>query len=386
MEKGGLKQCRSPLFIHLLIAVILLLGGRSQAARYNPGPCPGAAPKPNDHVTKEATNMYSSKPVETTPKQTTSSETTGSTIREATNLSSSKPVETTPMQTTSSETTGSTVREATNLYSSKPVETTPMQTTSGDASGSTVREASESVGTTPKQTTTGGDCPRDDPSIEMTNCLDWFNAGCNKTSTYTIKPTNWNGPPFEVFCNMTDGGGWTVFQHRVNGSVDFYRNWQSYKEGFGELDHEFWLGNDKLYYLTNQGDYQLRIDMVNKDGAPYYAKFDLFRINDESDNYKLSKLGNYSGTADTDGGAPGGFALSYHLNSAFTTFDRDNDKADSTNCADILHGAWWYKSCANSNLNGDYMAADNDGSSIYWYFLPGGHYNIKYTEMKIRPV
>ncbi|PIK58780.1 hypothetical protein BSL78_04301, partial [Apostichopus japonicus] len=99
--------------------------------------------------------------------------------------------------------------QATNLYSSKPVDTTPMQTTSGDASGSTVREASESVETTPKQTTTGGDCPRD-PSIEMTNCLDWFNAGCNKTSTYTIRPTYWNGQPFEVFCNMTDGGGWTV--------------------------------------------------------------------------------------------------------------------------------------------------------------------------------
>ncbi|PIK37289.1 hypothetical protein BSL78_25889, partial [Apostichopus japonicus] len=89
----------------------------------------------------------------------------------------------------------------------------------------------------------------------------------------------------------------TVFQRRVNGSVEFYRNWTSYKEGFGELDHEFWLGNDKLYYLTNQGDYQLRIDMVIRDGAPYYAKFDLFRINDESDNYKLSGLGTYSGTA-----------------------------------------------------------------------------------------
>ncbi|XP_071837542.1 fibrinogen-like protein A isoform X5 [Apostichopus japonicus] len=324
MEKGGLKQCRSPLFIHLLIAVILLLGGRSQAARYNPGPCPGAAPKPNDHVTKEATNLYSSKPVETTPMQTTSSETTGSTLR----------------------------------------------------------EASESVETTPKQTTTGGDCPRDESSIEMTNCLDWFNAGCNETSTYTIKPTNWNGPPFEVFCNMTDGGGWTVFQRRVDGSVDFYRNWQSYKVGFGELDHEFWLGNDKLYYLTNQGDYQLRIDMVNRDGAPYYAKFDLFRINDESDNYRLSGLG----TADTDGGQPGGLALSIHLNFAFSTFDRDNDNTGSINCADILHGAWWYKNCATSNLNGNYMAADDDISSINWYDLPGGRNNIKYTEMKIRPV
>ncbi|PIK58778.1 tenascin, partial [Apostichopus japonicus] len=177
-----------------------------------------------------------------------------------------------------------------------------------------------------------------------------------------------------------------VFQRRVDGSVDFYRNWTSYKEGFGELDHEFWLGNDKLYDLTNQGDYQLRIDLVNKDGAPYYAEFDLFRIKDESDNYTLSGLGAFSGTADIDGGAPGGYALSYHLNSAFSTFDRDNDKAGGTSCAAIYHGAWWYKKCALSNLNGDYMAANDAQSSIYWYGLPGGSTNIKYTEMKIRPV
>ncbi|XP_071837498.1 fibrinogen-like protein A [Apostichopus japonicus] len=359
MEKGGLKQCRSPFLIYLLIAVVLLLGGRSQADDS----------RVRGHF-KCTNRQYG---------------TSESNEEQATNLYSSKPVETTPKQTTSSETTGSTVREATNLYSSKPVDTTPMQTTSGDASGSTVREASESVETTPKQTTTGGDCPRD-PSIEMTNCLDWFNAGCNKTSTYIIKPTNWNEPPFEVFCNMTDGGGWTVFQRRVDGSVDFYHNWTSYKEGFGELDHEFWLGNDKLYNLTNQGDYQLRIDMVNKHGAAYYAKFDLFRINDESDNYKLSKLGTFSGTADIDRGAPGGHALSSHLNSSFSTFDRDNDIAADSNCADSNHGAWWYKSCANSNLNGNYTAADNDTSSIYWLDLPGGLYNIKYTEMKIRPV
>ncbi|PIK42667.1 hypothetical protein BSL78_20478 [Apostichopus japonicus] len=88
-------------------------------------------------------------------------------------------------------------------------------------------------------------------------------------------------------------------QRRVNGSVDFFRNWTSYKEGFGELDHEFWLGNDKLYYLTNQGRYTLRIDLVDRNGSSYFAKYDLFRINDENDNYQLSELGTFSGTAKT---------------------------------------------------------------------------------------
>ncbi|XP_071834713.1 uncharacterized protein [Apostichopus japonicus] len=111
MEKGGLKQCRSPFLIHLLIAVMLLLGGRSQAddSRVRGHfKCTNRQDKISESNEEQATNLYSSTPVETTPKQTTSSETTGSTSREATSLYSSTPVETTPEQTTSSETTGST--------------------------------------------------------------------------------------------------------------------------------------------------------------------------------------------------------------------------------------------------------------------------------------
>jgi hypothetical protein len=49
--------------------------------------------------------------------------------------------------------------------------------------------------------------------------------------------------------------GWTVIQQRINGTVDFYRGWKDYKNGFGDLRTEFWLGNEKIHQITNQGQY-----------------------------------------------------------------------------------------------------------------------------------
>lgn len=88
-----------------------------------------------------------------------------------------------------------------------------------------------------------------------------------------------------------------VFQRRVDGSEDFYRGWESYKDGFGSPNHELWLGNDKISTITNQRNYQLRIDLVDRNGSPYFAKYDLFRINDVTDNFRLVALGSYTGNA-----------------------------------------------------------------------------------------
>ena len=110
---------------------------------------------------------------------------------------------------------------------------------------------------------------------------------------YTIKPDNF--PAFEVFCDQkTGGGGWTVFQKRLNGSVDFYRYWNDYKHGFGDLKSEFWLGLDKIHRLTSDNNSMLRVDLEDFKGNTAYAEYKMFGVMSEKDKYKLI-LGSYSG-------------------------------------------------------------------------------------------
>jgi len=37
-----------------------------------------------------------------------------------------------------------------------------------------------------------------------------------------------------------------VFQRRKDGSEDFYRNWTDHKNGFGDINVEFWLGQQDI--------------------------------------------------------------------------------------------------------------------------------------------
>ncbi|XP_053387608.1 ficolin-1-like [Mercenaria mercenaria] len=76
----------------------------------------------------------------------------------------------------------------------------------------------------------------------------------------------------------TDGGGWTVFQYRFNGSVDFYRNFSEYEEGFGNLKTEFWLGLRYIEELASKGRTDLRIDLEAPNGTTGFETFENFSL------------------------------------------------------------------------------------------------------------
>ena len=94
----------------------------------------------------------------------------------------------------------------------------------------------------------------------------------------------------------TGGGGWTVFQRRFDGSVDFFLVWEQYKHGFGDQNGEFWFGNDNLHRLTAAYNVKLRVDLQDLEDNKFYAEYETFKVSDEADRYRLL-IGGYNGSA-----------------------------------------------------------------------------------------
>ncbi|KAH9490870.1 Ficolin-1 [Bulinus truncatus] len=151
-----------------------------------------------------------------------------------------------------------------------------------------------------------------------------------------------------VMCDTkTDGGGWIIFQRRINGNVSFYRGWEEYKYGFGDFDvGEFYLGNEFIHQLTSKRHYEMRVDL-RYNNKYYFASYSHFKILGEPEKYELQVSG-YSGNA-TDNLISG----HSHNNQKFSTFDIDNDNYISQ-CAQEYLGGWWYNKCHRSNLNGQW--------------------------------
>lgn len=118
---------------------------------------------------------------------------------------------------------------------------------------------------------------------------------------------------FAACDSETDEGGWILIQNRFDGSTDFLRPWNEYKEGFGNIAGEFWMGLEKIYDLTSSRIHELMIVMENFNGEKKFAKYSAFAISAESNSYELSLLGTFSGDA--------GDSLSYHAGMKFSTFE-----------------------------------------------------------------
>ncbi|KAM9724103.1 uncharacterized protein tnxba isoform 1-T2 [Menidia menidia] len=207
-----------------------------------------------------------------------------------------------------------------------------------------------------------------------TECSQELLNGALRSGEVDIYPQGKDGGAVRVYCDMeADGGGWTVFQRRMNGKTDFYRTWNEYRAGFGNLSEEFWLGNELLHNLTSIGQVSLRVDMRSENETAY-AHYTNFSIASEDSHYAI-KLSGYTGTA--------GDSMRYHNGRPFSARDKNPDPL-GIHCARAYMGGWWYKNCYKTNLNGLYGINSNN-QGVVWIDWQGKDFSIPFTEMKFRP-
>lgn len=221
------------------------------------------------------------------------------------------------------------------------------------------------------------------------DCESALYRGFKESGVYRIKPRA-SVRPFPVWCDMSaDGGGWIVIQTRFDGLVDFERTWTEYRNGFGNVDSEHWLGNNFIRQITQNNDYELKIELTGYGAAEFAtAKYSPFQIGSEDEKYVLNV-----GTFSSVGVIPE--RMLYHNGSMFSTKDSDNSPSK---CVNSYRGAWWYVRCYHSNLNGVWMTEersiatqgpetlDNRHGIVWQDLFDKKFYSLKSVEMKVRKI
>ncbi|XP_077770135.1 angiopoietin-related protein 5-like [Canis aureus] len=204
----------------------------------------------------------------------------------------------------------------------------------------------------------------------------WAGSPGAPSGVYTVQPAG-AATPFQVLCDMHPDGGWTVIQSRDWGRgrpLDFERCWQEYKQGFGDLRGDHWLGLQHISDLTSQPGLraELRVDLLDVDNRTLHAHYNHFHVDGEAQFYRLT-LGLYSGNA---GDA---FRGSGHTDNqegcGFSTLDRDHDRCSPctdgaqtfSSCSHDRSGSgWWYSDCGHADLNGPWPEREGAMSGMRW--------------------
>ncbi|CAM4618445.1 unnamed protein product [Leuciscus chuanchicus] len=213
-----------------------------------------------------------------------------------------------------------------------------------------------------------------------TDCSDIYSSGKTDSGVYTVSSID---GPVQVYCQMVptgqhERGHWTVILRRMDGKVNFFRSWDSYKRGFGNKEDEYWLGLEFIHLLTRRNQYKLRVDLEDFDGSTAYAVYESFSVDSEADGYKLHISGFVNGGA--------GDSLSTHNGMKFSTFDKDQDNWNGGSCALSKSGGFWYNTCYSTNPTGQYLWGKDNvdiNASANWYHWKKSWRSLKSITMKI---
>ncbi|XP_046585491.1 fibrinogen-like protein 1 [Haliotis rubra] len=188
----------------------------------------------------------------------------------------------------------------------------------------------------------------------MYDCYDGYQSGHydGEEKAFYVHPTT-SPSKFKVFCEMQRGGILIVMRTATwYSSEDFNRTWDEYKAGFGNLEagENFWLGNERLYFVSNYRNMTLNIQIVYGNSwnfrQHYYSSF---KISDEASSYRASYESAYTHSSANH---QLGNCMKQQGDMMFTTIDRDNDLNAGGNCAQIHQSGWWYNNCGGCNPTG----------------------------------
>lgn len=135
-------------------------------------------------------------------------------------------------------------------------------------------------------------------------------------------------------------GGWTAIMRRdldIN-KLDFYHDITRYKQGFGDLLAEHFLGLDFINILTTVKDRQLML-VIND--TQY--RLDNFKVLNEFYHYKIVIM-------DEIDRMPDGTSLLRLNNTMFSTSDVDFDLAANGNCSTGYKCGWWFTDCYDQSI------------------------------------
>ena len=200
------------------------------------------------------------------------------------------------------------------------------------------------------------------------DCYDLKCYGVSKAKDgpHTIYSSTTGLDSFRVSCDQeTEGGGWIMYQRRVDGTVDFTRNWEAYKYGFG--DHggnttELWFGNENVYQMLmgyGSTKWELRIEADAFDGTDCWVMASNLHMYYEGRRYAMywdSVSASKAELVDD---------LNYHKLKPFNTLD-NSEGINAKRCLIEYKGGWWYDNCGKIFLNGEYEnKAVEFSTSIY---------------------
>ena len=219
--------------------------------------------------------------------------------------------------------------------------------------------------------------------LAFADCHDAYKKGHRKTGMYRIQIPGMNDS--DVRCDMTEDGGWILFQRRLDANFEFDRNMTEYKKGFGQLNDSFWLGLDKIHRLAAPDRRAiLRVDLkhMNYPGKIVTALYERFIVYGEDRSYQLFVDGFKGNISD-------GLTRSNWEN--FTTTDCGDIEwfVPPYNCPRCGFGGWWFygksRGCG-TNLNGAYYSDSTIFFVHYWSWFGVTEYfgELSFSEMKLK--